>query len=1270
MVAQGPLHSIGRLGLIIFCLGWVVVLALFVLPIYLDITAFKGPVEDILSDIVAAPVTVADLRLDLSLWPTLQLGNVEVQGSGALDAPLFTHIETAELRLSLLPLLRKELKIKHLSASDLDFHVHRRKGEAGNWPGRTTLPYNLSELANVNLEKVTIFLDDADIGQADAWIERLDLDIAEHRPLELALHGTLEGLPISLAASGPTLAALSPLAGDFPLAAHLEIADLLLKLSGSASREPDSTNLQLAVETASTNWDFLRVLEGVDIPEIGGFDIASRVTTRNSKIELSDLRGSLGSTTVHGALTLDTHPEKAQVSGKIGLGQVDLRPWLDRSQAEEIDASAPLPFDLLSWCDVSVEVSIDSVEVVDHTLDNLELTVGLDDGNLSLPLRLQLAGIPLSSELEIRREAESTALTAELSTRDLALDQLDDLLDLPEGLSGALGRIALSVSTSGLSIEALIANLDVLVEGREITLRSADPAGEGLLEVALENARVEHRTGKPLTLTTTGTLLEENFQLHLETAAAESLLGSDTWPLRVTFRSSGANIDASGRVLARQEGFDLDFDFSATGDRLGDLEAWLGFPREAGLPFHLSGHLQTVAGARSLRLQDSVVGRTQFEAAFSWDIDNLETPLVANLHMAALDLRELQTLADPITTLDTEKEALGFELPLLPSDRALGSAEVDLQIDRLYRDPVDLTDIQASLTLREGQLERSPFSFSYDNSDFEGELELDLKGNAPRFALDLRGQASEFPEVLEKEGLITDADLEASRLELSIAAEGGTVGQIVNSASISGKLMDVRWDIFLPHSGETLELRLGVVSLSGPPGEPIVLESEGRLGQEPIYLHIALREFGAAEPSPELRQPFRLQAGLASTQLVLEGQLALPIARDELDLKMALSAESLTDLSSLAGRDLPDLGPYHLQGRIASREDRIVLQDLDLTLGESDLQGSFEYRLVENRPTFDAKLTSRHTRSKDYFPWLHSDVPDDEEDAAQPGGFSVFRSAELSLDSLRRLDASIALGIDELDTGAGPIDHATLALELEDGRLSLLVQRSQEADTVAQIAAHIEPMSRGVDADLRVQWERQPYGLLADIINPGTASGNWSLDLALRAQGASVQELMQSLNGHIDFTDFPTDFDATILDLWGGGFLQSLLPVFNLGAESQINCTVGRFVVDAGVIRPDSLVLDATRSRVLMRGYLDLPNNYLELRLKPRPKKPSLISLATPVKIRGPLNDPSIGFATSGIVVTAFRLSLWVYTAWMDLLRKPLPKDGRDICLDPAPRLP
>jgi uncharacterized protein involved in outer membrane biogenesis len=215
------------------------------------------------------------------------------------------------------------------------------------------------------------------------------------------------------------------------------------------------------------------------------------------------------------------------------------------------------------------------------------------------------------------------------------------------------------------------------------------------------------------------------------------------------------------------------------------------------------------------------------------------------------------------------------------------------------------------------------------------------------------------------------------------------------------------------------------------------------------------------------------------------------------------------------------------------------------------------------------------------------------------------------------------------------------------------------------LTARTRPWGEGVETDLRAQWDRQPYGLVADILNPNAGGGSWGVDLSLSSRGIDLDELAANLSGHLYYVDYPNDLNATLFDLWGGGLVNSLLPVFQLGTESRVNCSIAKFTVDQGIFTPEPLVIDTTRSRVTGKGTIDLPLQAIDLRLKPRPKQRSLINLSTPVKIRGTLADPEVQISKSGAALTFFRLSLWVYTVWRDVFRQPLPADGSDICLDP-----
>ena len=169
----------------------------------------------------------------------------------------------------------------------------------------------------------------------------------------------------------------------------------------------------------------------------------------------------------------------------------------------------------------------------------------------------------------------------------------------------------------------------------------------------------------------------------------------------------------------------------------------------------------------------------------------------------------------------------------------------------------------------------------------------------------------------------------------------------------------------------------------------------------------------------------------------------------------------------------------------------------------------------------------------------------------------------------------------------------------------------------------------------------------------------------MSSRGIDFNELSANLSGHLYYVDYPNDMNATLFDLWGGGLVNSLLPVFQLGTESRVNCSIAKFQVDRGIFTPEVLIIDTTRSRVTGKGTIDLPLQAIDLRLKPRPKQRSLINLSMPVKIQGTLADPEVQISRSGAALTFFRLSLWVYTVWRDIVRRPLPADGSDICLDP-----
>ena len=87
------------------------------------------------------------------------------------------------------------------------------------------------------------------------------------------------------------------------------------------------------------------------------------------------------------------------------------------------------------------------------------------------------------------------------------------------------------------------------------------------------------------------------------------------------------------------------------------------------------------------------------------------------------------------------------------------------------------------------------------------------------------------------------------------------------------------------------------------------------------------------------------------------------------------------------------------------------------------------------------------------------------------------------------------------------------------------------------------------------------------------------------------------------------------------------------GDSTALNCLVARFRIRNGIADAEHLLIDTGKITVTGTGQIDLGTEGIDLKLDPRPKDPSLISLATRMRVTGTLAEHSaapdaIGLAT------------------------------------------
>ncbi|MGB5890327.1 MAG: AsmA family protein [Thermoanaerobaculia bacterium] len=1261
----------------------IVIFGLLVFQPTLELTRVKELFEEQLTAFVEAPVTVESVWLKPALWPTVGIRGLVIESSDTQSSTGFARLESAEIQLGLLPLLTGEIRVRKFLGSGVELRARRNRDRTGNWPVWTTVTYDIKELKGLELRDISAEYEDRISGdRKSTHLDLLEAEIGETDPLQLEMEGRLGETRYSLSASGPTLDDLFQGETRWPLDLALEIGEAHLELGGEIDPRPGGLGFDLLVAAEVSELDRMAARIDLKVPAVGPLELRSRVTALDQVVTFSEIEARLGDSDISGSLAIDHSQEVLRLTGQLTAGLVDLYPWLGETETGVSSSPASPSSDdtndssfaaeSIEACSADVELRIDRVAAPGPEIRDLSSRLQLDQGLLVVPLELVLAGNGVRGRLEAEREDE-LHLRIDLDAQGTRVGELARQLAAVQGADGTVGSLRLRAESRGTTPDQLVERLAFDLRASDANLTYGVQTESDPLAVAVDHLALTQQAGSSMRLTADGSLLDERLTLSLTTENLAEILNDATVPLALELRAAGAAALIEGTIDVASESAGLDLGFQISGDRAGDLSGLLGVSAEADLPYRVEGRLSSDGDGTRVRLDESSLGRSALTGELAW-VENEGTPLfVAELEASVVDPTGLALLVDPVIEVDTAKGELEIASPLLPSGIYFDDAEIHLEIDRLLRRPVDVTDLEASIRFRDGKLEQSPFSLTLGDTSFRGALGLDLREEPPEARLRLTAEDVDLGNLLAQEELVTDVELTVERLDIDYLARGSTASELFSHSELHATLRRAHWFVTEPATEKTFEVLIDRAEITGPELQPIELEAAGTIGETPFEVAGTLGLLTTNEEEMT-KMPVSLTASAAGARLDLTTDIDLPFDRHRLTVDLQLAGERLDTLSPLVGIDLPPVGPYRLSTDVEIRENSYALPNLDVSIDDSDLQGMISLTFGEERPRLTAELMSSRLDLDDLFGKKALVDTASERDAAQPPGSTDRASDEpreplLTAELLRSADAFVRVSLGTVESQGQHRGGGELTARLEDGQLEIAPFLVELPEGSVDLRIDVTAIGDLLEIALQTRIERLDYGLLLKRVDPESeVEGALSLDSHLRALAPSLEELLVYADGHLDFTLYPENFRTTLFDLWATHLLAALIPTLDSESGSQLNCVVGRFTVESGVMTPEALLIDTSRIRVRGKGKIDLQTGKLNLTLKPRPKTRGLISLATPAKVTGRLDDPSIRLTTAGLARTFFRLSVWFWTAYLELFRRPLPADGADVCIDPSPR--
>jgi len=1295
----------GVLGVVLLPILILVIIAAF------EISISAGPWRDRIgeaaSEALGRKVTLeGPLELVPSLHPALKVGGIRLANPPGFSAPDFAYLGQARLHVDLAALmLRKEVRVQELSAENVRVQLERRADGAVNWrfvrpaapsppaapkaPGR---PVDLSrardvgiDVRNMALRQLSVeYLAGATGTRHYFQLEELTAEAPRDKPLQIALRGTVEKrFPYSLSFTGGLAQDLLQPQVRWPVKLSFDFVNTALQVEGTVSHDAQGEHVDLLLGLGTENLSQIERLLQIKLPEVGATALSTRIRWDGERLNLAELRGVMGRTTLEGDLLYDLSGRRPRVAGKLALPTLDLRPFLGMKpeQTDEPPKSLLDTYRELQQQTISLR-GLDTVDV-DLTLEvgrwlslpgdvrDASLAIQLKDGKLRAPVGATIAEVPLRGEVDADGAGPVPTFHLGLGAQRTRLGGLATLLAGVRGVEGNLGKFRFEIAGKGENIGQLTETVDVHLGIEDSRLSYGNIEGGRPVDFRLDVLDVRLPGGKPLVGRIKGSLLQEPFDARLQAADLPSLARTLRSPITLTANATGARLKIDGVLAPPETGSQVRFELVAP--RAGAVGRWLGLSEKANAALLLKGQAGMTTDA--WRLRDFVLrlGRSDMTGEFARVGIDRQPLIQARLNVQRLDVAELESMLPPPKPKPATAAASNtLDLPILPKGIDLTDADIEVKVKRVGMQPADVTDASFTGRIRNGHMDASPFAATVAGTPFTGAVALDLRGNLPQASLWVAGSRVDVGALLRNLKVTQDLDARVESLRVQLIGRGSRLGEMLERSSLDADLDTGEVILRDPARRPLADIDVSRGRVVAEPGEPIALTLDGAIDQTPVAIRVttgAMADFMRTGS----KVPFSFDAEAAGTRLSLVGKVSVPITQREGELQLRIAGEHFDSLNKLARVQLPPWGPWSLGGHFVASARGYEVPDLTLSVGESRLHGRGSWTAVNERPRIDIALTAPRIQLDDFAfgswsPFEKKPANEKKLTVEEMRAKAKEAAAEgqrlLSPETLRRLDAFLDVQVDQVLSGKDQLGSGTLHAQLADGRLDFGPAQVNVPGGSALVQAAYIPTERDVAVQLRIGVDRFDYGILARRIKPDTdLQGLFSLQLEIDSRAPTLDQIMVKADGRVDFAVWPRNMRSGIFDMWAVNLFLAMIPAVDPGSASKVNCAIGRFDLRSGLLKHDALLIDTSRMRVVGTGQVDFDTERLDFRLAPRAKKAQFFSLATPIGVSGTLTNYKIGVAPGGVAETTLRLLTSVFVVPIEKLAKgSLPRDGADIC--------
>jgi len=395
--------------------------------------------------------------------------------------------------------------------------------------------------------------------------------------------------------------------------------------------------------------------------------------------------------------------------------------------------------------------------------------------------------------------------------------------------------------------------------------------------------------------------------------------------------------------------------------------------------------------------------------------------------------------------------------------------------------------------------------------------------------------------------------------------------------------------------------------------------------------------------SSDTPYPVQAQLKIGTSEVSANGTLTNPSHLSKLDVNLKIIGASMAHLFPFSGLVLPDTPRFSTEGRlfgsIAHDDFHLTYEKFTGKVGSSDIGGTLEYLRQEPRPLLRGTVASNYLNLKDLGVLVsggEGKKAQDSDSAKQPPG-KVLPVARLRTERWDKLDAQVEFtGKKIIRRSDLPIENLFSRIRLNNGELSFAPLNFGVAGGQFSTELTIEGKNDPAQARMKIT----ARGLQLKKLFPQVESMRASLGQVhghaeLSAAGNSLAALAGSSNGDVEALISNGTISKFILEAMGLNIGSVIVSKLFGDRQVQLNCMVSDFGVTNGLMRTRLFVVDTNDATIVVDGTINLATEQLALTIQPNSKGIRLLSLRSPLYVKGSFKNPDVGVDKGTVTLKA-----------------------------------